>query len=98
MADTGRIETWQEQVCLHCGNDTFTTLVQLRARIGGGFTTSPGGYACQKCGERADVARMHQESLHRQRRQELLAMEAEYQEREAPGVPVPDIGSDSLRS
>jgi rRNA maturation protein Nop10 len=97
MAETGRIETWQEQVCRHCGNDTFMTLVKLRARMGGGFTTSPGGYACQKCGERADVAQMHRESLRRQRREELLAMEAEDQQQEAD-APVPITGNASLRS
>lgn len=93
----GQIQTWEEQVCEHCSNDTFVTLVKLRAKPGGGFTTSPGGYACQKCGDKADVARMQRESLRRQRMQELRAMEAEYQEQEAPSVPVPDTGNASLR-
>jgi hypothetical protein len=98
MAEEGRsLQTWQEQVCSFCDGDIFTPVVKLRAKPGGGFTTMPGGYVCQKCGERADVARMQRESLRRERMQELRALEAEMEGLESPiPAPVPATGSDSL--
>lgn len=101
MADTGQILTWQDQVCVRCGGELFTTLVKIRAKAGGGFTTQPGGYACHQCGVRADVAKMQQAALRQQRLQELRALESEMQEQETPAtldVPVPPISSDSWRS
>ena len=73
----GQIQTWQEQLCGHCGWDTFVTLVKLRAKAGGGFITMPGGYACQKCGDKADVAQMQRAALRKERMQELQVLEAE---------------------
>jgi hypothetical protein len=72
--------TWQDQECVGCGGRVFVALVKLRAKAGGGFTTEPGGYACQKCGEKADVAQMQRVSLRQQRLAELRALEAEMSE------------------
>lgn len=98
MADA-TMQTWDEQVCVSCNNNTFQAVIKLRAKVGGGFTTMPAGYVCQKCGEVADVARMQREALRKQRMQELRALEQELVEETIPEpepVPVLDSGSNTL--
>lgn len=63
--------------CPACGGTTFTVLVRLKHKAGGGLVADPCGWACLTCQVQVDAQAALQAYALKQKREELRALETE---------------------